>query len=128
MLAYPVDQYGKDFCRSCHLHRYFVYASSTGFCEYVEMRRLSILPKLWDQNMKKYPACKELKLNVVDPVALTMHITNKLSYNLRISVLWNLSFHASKSLGFKFILLNEKTHLTTCPTDALYVTDLRLSW
>ena len=128
MLAYPVDQYGIDFYRSRHLHRYFVYASSEGFCETVGMRRLRILPKLWDQSMTNYPACKELKLNVVGPVALTMHITNTLSHNLSICVLWNLCFHASKSLGFKFVLLTEKTHLTTCPTDALYVTDFRLSW
>ena len=128
MLAYPVDQYGIDFYRSRHLHRYFVYASSAGFCETVEMRRLRILPKLWDQSMTNYPACKELKLNVVDPVALTMDITNTLSHNLSICVYGTYVFMPSKSLGFKFALLTEKTHLTTCPSDALYVTDFRLSW
>ena len=89
-----------------------MYASSAGFGETAEMRILRHLGRLWDQSMKNYPACKELKLNMVDPVAFTMHITNTLSHNLGISVLWNLCFHASKSLGFKFVLLYEK-HLTT---------------
>ena len=79
----------------------------------VELWSLRTLARLWDQSMKHYTACKELKLNVVDLVALTMHKLNTLSHNLSISVLWNLCFHASKSLGFKFVLLDEKTHLTT---------------